>query len=110
MSQAAYPRYQPFNYIRAIKWFLFITVILWTIAIIVLEIILAFSNPYEVAREFNMPKANAIGYFIGAWFSGTIAICFVYLVAEIAESVRIQRIIMARNAEAGKPRQPQSRQ
>lgn len=93
---------QGINSVRIIKAFLFSTLLLFTAAIVIVEVILALAEASEVKYNLGMAKSFAVGYFIGAWFAGTISILVVYLVADIAESQRSRHRFTAQTASVGR--------
>lgn len=82
---------QGINSVRIIKAFLFFTMLLFTAAIIIIEVAIALADTSDFKYNYGVNKSVAFGYFIGAWFGMTTWILAVYLVADIAESHRMKR-------------------
>lgn len=93
-QQRAFPnpvQQQQMSSVVLIKAFLFTSLILFTFATVAVEVAIILAEAGDFKYNYGVPKAVAVGYFIGAWFGMTIWILMAYLIADIAESYRLKR-------------------
>jgi hypothetical protein len=76
------------GFIGVIQGFLLIAAVLLTLAVVVVEVYILSHDALDVYRAFQAEKWYAFGFFIGAWFSGMVALATTYVLAEIARALR----------------------